>query len=416
MERKIPYTYRDYIFSLTIVIASSLLVSIWVSFSGAPTIVKFIYSLSVWFMLILFPWSWIKSNYFSKLSRFLLNSMLFWGAFEILRSAIAPSPEVYKIGNRFTTLFFNEYCALIFIPPLFAYTVDKYNVLHDLLRYSEYYVFGGLIVSLLSLNLGVVSILSVYFISFWMYIKKYCKRIILIVYVIALINAILGARLFYIFTLFAIAAYVLCYKYNMRRLQKVTCIVSIIFPVISFFPLLSINAQEEESGFKKILEYVGSEFNDNEMSTDTRTFLYLEMAVDLRKNDALIIGKGANSRYYSNYFSGVSNGDSSNRLISEVPILLFLLRGGLVYCLLYLSFILLCVYNAVWKGKSRFVNCIGIMLAGWFVNLFVGDVTGCSFYHLVVYSLCGMCLSRKWLNKSDIEIKKLINTRSLIRI
>lgn len=140
------------------------------------------------------------------------------------------------------------------------------------------------------------------------------------------------------------------------------------------------------------------------------------MASDLTKNDAWLIGKGANSRYYSRYFSQVEDGDSSNRLTSEVPLLLFMLRGGLVYCMLYLSFFLLCIHRAVWKGKSRFINCIGIMLAGWFANLFVGDVNGCSFYHLIFFSLCGLALSSKWLNKSDSEIKQLINNPSLVRI
>lgn len=231
-----------------------------------------------------------------------------------------------------------------------------------------------------------------------------------------LLFAILGARVYFIFSLYALAAYLLCYRWHKKRLQKLLCIISILSPLVCFLPLFSDSANAESSNFKVILDYVMGDDKNEDMKADTRTFLYLEMASDLTQNNAWIIGKGANSRYYSQYFSGLNDGDSSNRLISEVPFLLFTLRGGMIYSILYLSFFLVCIYRSVWKGKSRFLNCIGIMLTGWFANLFVGDVNGCSFYHLILFSLCGLALSHRWLNMSDYEIKQLLNAKSLIKL
>lgn len=236
-------------------------------------------------------------------------------------------------------------------------------------------------------------------------------------YLATLGGALTGARARFIFLLFALLAYYICYRHSLKKFQRIVCIISIISPMIAFFPLLSISASAEDSNFKKILEYIGEKVGgDAEFKTDTRTFLYIEMALDLTKNDAWIFGKGANSRYFSEYFSQIPDGDSYNRLSSEVPFLHFTLRGGLIYSTLYLFFLILCIYRAIKKGKNSFINCIGIMIAAWYVYIFIGDINGCSFYHIIFFSLCGLTLSNKWVNMTDSDIKRLINCKSIDRI
>lgn len=417
MSHKISNSYKNYVFSLVLVAIASLLVRIWGNFTDAPSIIKLIFSFALWFAILLFPWSWIKSNDFCRVGKILINSMLLYGVFEIIRSIIFPSPEILQIGNRFTTLFFNEYCTFIFVPPLYVYTIAQYNILPTLFRLTKAFIFGGILVSIVSLQLYALAQLSTYIVTFWKYVTVIGKILIFSVFIFSITWAILGARVFFIFVIYSIAAYFLCYKWNIRILQKTVCIVSIFIPTFFFLPLLSSSADKEESNFKVILDYVGERAgNGTDLKSDTRTFLYLEMALDLDENNSWLIGKGANSRYYSSYFSKIADGDSSNRLTSEVPFLLFMLRGGLIYTALYLSFLLLCIYRSVWKGKSSFLNCIGIMIAGWFANLFVGDVNGCSFFHLVFYSLCGLSLSTKWLNMSDRDIYKLIRSNKLLKI
>lgn len=416
MNSIVPNSYKYYTISIKIIVLASLVTCGW-GFMGAPTVVKLLYSLLMWSSFIFFPWGWIKSCDFSRLGKLLLGGMLFWGAFEILRSLLGFSIDPNTIGNRYVTLLFNEYCAFIFFPPLFAYTIAKYNVLPVLFRCAKIYILGGIALSLFFLKLVALSWLATSIMVFWKYVSHKNRMYIIIVFFAAFINALLGGRVLFIFILYSAAAYFSCYYRDFRRLRKFICIISVFFPLFAFAPLLSSSANKDDSGFKVILNYVSKELGgDDDLNADTRTFLYLEMAVDLTKHNAWIMGKGANSTYFSEYFLQVSGGDHYIRLISEVPVLLFLLRGGIVYALLYLSFFLLCIYKAVWKGKSRFINCIGIMLAGWFANLFVGDVNGFTFFHVIIFSLCGMTLSRMWLDKTDVEIKKLINTRSLVRL
>ena len=72
-------------------------------------------------------------------------------------------------------------------------------------------------------------------------------------------------------------------------------------------------------------------------TTDTRTFLYQELAEDLTMTDSWIMGKGAFSHYYSHIFliSDSEGSDFHYRMTVEVGVLNFLLHGGLVYVILY---------------------------------------------------------------------------------
>lgn len=162
---------RYYEQSITLVMVTSILVRTFGGYTASPSLIKIIFSLSIWFALLLFPWLWIKCNDFSKIGKYILNSLLIWGLIEIIRSFFFPSPETNGMGNKYITLFFNEYCSLIFIPPLYAYTVSKYNILPFLFRSSKKYVWGGLLTGFASLHFFSISVLSVYMINFWNYVS-----------------------------------------------------------------------------------------------------------------------------------------------------------------------------------------------------------------------------------------------------
>ena len=143
------------------------------------------------------------------------------------------------------------------------------------------------------------------------------------------------------------------------------------------------------STFEKLKIYISNKTDDTSISADTRTFLYVEMANDLTNSHSWLIGKGAFSHYYSVYFN-------------------HLLRGGILYVLAYYGLILFAVYKSTWQGNNKFVRSIGIIAVGWYFNSFVGDITGCKFYHIAFFLLIGCCLSKKWLNYTDIDIKRIM--------
>lgn len=410
-------TFRKSRLSLSVAAWASLIVSsFWGLYFMAPGYAKAAFSLCMWVGVFLFPFALIKRNDFPKQANWLLRALVVMGVFQILRSAINTDPELDAIGNKWLTLFGNEYTSLLLVPPLFAYLGTLgYGAL--LLRRVTYiYLAVGLVLSvLMKFPLAMPMTFAV---VFYPYVNKKYRLLIVIAAAEAFIKATTGAnpsRMYLIVLGFALCAYFLVYKIrNNSKVLKVFAVAVVIAPLVIFVPILGLS-DKEETTFQKIQSYVMQESGDEVMASDTRTFLYLEMAEDLTNTNSWVIGKGAFSRYYSFYFDDSSIG-KYGRISSEVPFLNYLLRGGLCYVIAYFGLLFYAIYLGIWKGRNKFVQFIAVLALGWYFNSFVGDITGCRFYHFAFFLLLGCCLSSKWRNCSDAEIKTLLPLRKKQRM
>lgn len=130
-----------------------------------------------------------------------------------------------------------------------------------------------------------------------------------------------------------------------------------------------------------------------EHATDTRTFLYEEVLWDLTFNDAMVWGKGINSRYYSQFFSH-NDADSDLRVNPEVGFLSYMLKGGVIMVILNLLLILFAVYHAFIKSKTRYLNIMGAIILGHFFLLFIENIPKYDLYNITTWFMIGLCLSK----------------------
>lgn len=386
-----------------------LISSFWGLYFMAPSVIKGLFSLCMWVSVFSVPFVLVRDNDFSKTTNWLLCFLLIMAVFEIARSVFNTEAVMYAFGNKWFTLFGNEYTALLLLPPIYTFLGTKTYSVPLLKSATYYYIAVGILLSFL--NKTPLSFLSIYAGVFFPYVKKKYKIFIGTVFFSAIVSAFFAentARMFLVVLLFSFASYILVYIFDFRRLRHAFVLVVLITPLLIFVPMLS-QSDNGTSIFQEMQEVVLDETDNSDMASDTRTFLYLEMASSLSKDNAWLIGKGAFSHYYSFYFDQSSRG-KFGRISSEVPFLNYLLRGGIIYTIAYFCLIILAVYNAVWKAQNKFVQSIGIIAVGWYFNSFVGDITGCRFYHLAFFLLIGCCLSSKWLNYTDEEIKKIMTS------
>ncbi|WP_294600348.1 hypothetical protein [uncultured Bacteroides sp.] len=375
---------------------------IWGLYFLAPTPIKLIFSAGMWASIFTFPFVLIKHNDFSKWGNILLRACLLMTTVQIARTIFNTDAAMNAFGNKWITLFGNEYTALLLMPPLFTYLGTlKYNVV--LLKKATWIYLVAGIVCIFGFN-NSLGWIAIYGVVFYPYVDKHYRALLLIA-VLEGILSIFVTRMFVIITAFIFASYLLVYVINKPRWNKFFVTAVAISPLILFVPMLHIT--KELTPFEKLSMYLSNKTDDTSISADTRTFLYVEMASDLTNNHAWLIGKGAFSHYYSLFFDQSSMG-KYGRITSEVPFLNHLLRGGILYVLAYYGLILLAVYKSTWQGNNKFVRSIGIIAVGWYLNSFVGDITGCRFYHIAFFLLIGCCLSRKWLNYTDMDIKKIM--------
>ena len=398
-------------YAILFMLIGIIIIRFWGLFFLAPTPIKLIYTGLIYFSLLSLPFITIKQNEFTKYTKILFYSLAAISIVQIIRSIFNTDPSMYAFGNKWVTLFGNEYTALIFAPPLYLILSNIKQTLRFIIKASFIYIISCFVMLLIGKNS--FAYVSVFLLLFWPYVNKKYKLLIIFTYLMTLKMALDGVRMFAIITLFALASYFIVYILK-ERFIKLFIILTISSIPILFISTLFINDYTNENGsyFQKLQQYLAEEKGNDELATDTRTFLYVEMAQDLSNTNSWFFGKGALSYYYSFFFDKNNNG-KYGRISSEVPFLNYLLRGGIISTSLYFSLLLYAVWCALKYGKNKFIKSTSIIITGWIFNSFIGDITGCTFYHMVFFVLVGCCLNKTWLNYTDEEIKKLLEFRSL---
>lgn len=134
-----------------------------------------------------------------------------------------------------------------------------------------------------------------------------------------------------------------------------------------------------------------------ELSGNTRTFLYQEVIEDWLQHDRFtqLMGQGTLAYYESGAF------DVDNRFGVEVPILQWIMQCGIVF---YLLLIILCIFAIIYiyiYGQNRLTATISILLGAFFFMCHVSNFTGCNTMHLGFWGMLGMAFNPMFLETSD---------------
>jgi len=190
-------------------------------------------------------------------------------------------------------------------------------------------------------------------------------------------------------------------KFKIKSILRLSFLVLIV-PIILF----QYSIETGESAF----EILGFQEAESDLSTDTRTFLYKEVFSDLIDTNQLLVGKGANGRYFSEFFTN-DLGIIADRESVEVGILAILLKGGLIAVFLYLAILFLAIYYAFFKSNNSYVVGLGLMLTLYVVLLFIENILNYSSYNLWLWFFIGICLSKKIRIMNNREITLLLRAK-----
>ena len=152
--------------------------------------------------------------------------------------------------------------------------------------------------------------------------------------------------------------------------------------------------------FKSFIHFKG--FDDE----DTRTFLYKELFADFNTRDVLL-GRGFQGKYFSPYFLWQQamnhdfSGDAYYRFSVEVGFLECLLKGGLVFFLLYITPLVSAVRRSLFFRHSNKVAFLtGIYILVELLILFVENIPSYHFQFFLIFFLAGYCCRQTALRQS----------------
>ncbi len=168
-----------------------------------------------------------------------------------------------------------------------------------------------------------------------------------------------------------------------------------IIPVVAFFYSIY-----NTSIFQ--LEWFGENLSED-MSSDTRTFLYQEVLIDLINNNSLWFGKGILGSYSSEFFDF-----AEGRIQVEVGFLKYLLQVGLVGFLVIVFLLLRASFLGFKRSKNTLSKAFSVYLSFHFGFLFIEGIPACNQYFFFVWAMVGLLLNNKFRNMSDGEIRSML--------
>lgn len=187
------------------------------------------------------------------------------------------------------------------------------------------------------------------------------------------------------------------YKSNVVKITLFVIAISVPLYFLALFVRTGYSVFEESATSSRVSELGAAD------TGDTRTFLYEEVFDDLTDNNAWVLGKGINGKYYSWYFDRkiVNSNEDANRVLVEVGILDSLLKGGLVQTILYLLLLSIAIFNCFFQSNSRVMVLVGLILLTHYIFLFIEDVPRFDLFNVCMWFCIGMSFSYDILDRNE---------------
>ena len=221
------------------------------------------------------------------------------------------------------------------------------------------------------------------------------------------------------FAIVVLLSYLFIVKQIFRNLKRISWSFFAILPIVLLllgtlgiynpFEALSNNANLNIN-FAEAQDKTGTVIQ--KANEDTRTFIYEGVLATSLKNDSWLIGRTFVRGYEVDQLFGVEayqiifeRTGRMERISCEVGILNPFTWMGLIGLLLYSLMILAPSWYGVFRGRNKYVQCVGIILAFRFMFSFIEEMQTFGWNTITLWLMVSMCISPKFLKMSNNEMK-----------
>ena len=169
----------------------------------------------------------------------------------------------------------------------------------------------------------------------------------------------------------------------------------------------------------KLDEYVGlqttktksitGEVSEENLTADTRTFLYIEVIESALKNNYIFFGRtparGNDSEYFGDFAFETLKTGKHERGTNEVSILNIFTWLGIVGVLLYFLIFIKATYLAINESNNIFIKLIGLNISFRWTYGFVEDFSRFDLSNIFLWLMIGMCFSESFRQMTNAEMK-----------
>lgn len=166
------------------------------------------------------------------------------------------------------------------------------------------------------------------------------------------------------------------------------------------------NISDYLGDFKSTGTNLEGEREEVDLSTDTRTFLYIEVIQSAQYNDYSFLGRtparGNDSPSFGPLAYELTGRDE--RLTNEVAILNVFTWTGIVGVLLYLIVFYSASYLAINRSNNIYAKMLGLFVAFRWMYSWVEDINSFSLNYFMLWIMIGLCFSYTFRMMSDYEV------------
>lgn len=182
---------------------------------------------------------------------------------------------------------------------------------------------------------------------------------------------------------------------------------------IGFFGDFNVFKLDEYLGEYKAetISITGEKVEEN-LTSDTRTFLYVEVIESALKNNYVLFGRtparGNDSAYFGDYTKETLKTGKQERFANEVSILNIFTWLGFVGVILYLLIFIKSSYLALNESNNIFIKLIGLNVSFRWTYGFVEDFSNFDLTNIFLWLMIGMCYSKTFRQMSDSQMKNWV--------
>jgi hypothetical protein len=244
------------------------------------------------------------------------------------------------------------------------------------------------------------------FILFIPFVKWKWKLLIVLVAIVS-VSIVLGFRTNIIKITFSVMLLALFYLrgfLNLRILKLLhlfTFLVPIILLVLAIWGNYNFFVEFSENSSGYTVEDKDGKSED--LASDSRTFLYVDIFSTLTRTGHLLIGEGAAGKYDTVLFDYL--GDGRGRYSSEVGILNILLYNGLIGVIIYTLLLFTISRIAITQSNNMLCKLIGLFIAFRWLISFIEEFTDFDLNFYFFWIALGLVSNYTFRKLTDKEIK-----------
>lgn len=338
---------------------------------------------------------------------------LIWNIIEIFRGGLIS--ENYWDWKALST---NGLALLI---PIAAYAATKKYYLSAMLRLYVKYVLPMFFVFAFLIQRDAYGfyLVPISFLMFFLPVLNVRPKVIVIGFTLIVLLADFDARSNVIKFLVPVI-FLSMYFFKNRppvKLFELIRLILFIVPFLLFFLAVTnvfnvFNIQEYVEGdyIETKIDVNGNEIESN-LTSDTRTLLYVEVLNTAQKYDTWLFGRSPARGNETEIFADIADITGRNeRWGNEVAILNIFTWTGIVGVLLYMIVFYKASYVALNKSNNIFSKMIGLFIAFRWLYAWVEDINVFSLNTFFLWIMIGFCFSKSFREMSNIEMKIWVKT------